>query len=176
MPADYTSRDFSSIKNDLISRASTQIPEWTSQSSPDFAGLLIDLWAYMGDIQNYYIDRAYSESYIETATLRSTTLALARMMGYKPNPMTSARAGVTLTNSSSAAVVVPAGSTFQVPATSTTDPVYFTSEGEVTVPANSSVVANVVEGKQFTETLTANFDGTASRAFRLAEKLSLIHI
>ena len=125
MPTDYTSRDFASIKTDLLRRASSQIPEWTTQASPDFANMLVDLWAYMGDVQNYYIDRAYRESYINTATLRSTVLSLAKMMGYTANVMTSSRATVSVSNSSSASITLPKGTVFQVPSTSTTPPIYF---------------------------------------------------
>ena len=96
MPTDYTSRDFSSIKSELVRRARATIPEWSSSTSPDFAMMLIDLWAYMGDIQNYYIDRAHTESYLDTATQSASVRALARMMGYQPNARTAATATVTV--------------------------------------------------------------------------------
>ena len=53
MPIDYTSRDFASVKSDLVARARATIPEWTSTSSPDFTMMLIDLWSYVADVQNY---------------------------------------------------------------------------------------------------------------------------
>ena len=169
MPTDYTSRDFASIKTDLLRRASSQIPEWTTQASPDFANMLVDLWAYMGDVQNYYIDRAYRESYINTATLRSTVLSLAKMMGYTANVMTSSRATVSVSNSSSASITLPKGTVFQVPSTNTTTPIYFISQSAISVPTTGASVP-VIEGQEFTETLTPNFDGTSARAFQLSEQ------
>ena len=170
MPTNYVSRDFSSIKSDLVGRARATIPEWSSSTSPDFVMLLIDLWAYMGDIQNYYIDRAHTESYLDTATQSASVRALARMMGYQPNSRTAASATVTVSNSSGAAIVVPKGTIFVVPATSSKAAVYFTSSAAATANAGASVAISVNEGREVTETLTSNFSGESGAAFLLSEK------
>ena len=170
MPTNYVSRDFSSIKSDLVGRARATIPEWSSSTSPDFVMLLIDLWAYMGDIQNYYIDRAHTESYLDTATQSASVRALARMMGYQPNSRTAASATVTVSNSSGAAIVVPKGTIFVVPATSSKAAVYFTSSAAATANAGASVAISVNEGREVTETLASNFSGESGAAVRLSEK------
>ena len=53
MATDYTSRDFESVKDDLIRRARATIPEWSRGGTSDFAMMLVDLWSYIADIQNY---------------------------------------------------------------------------------------------------------------------------
>ena len=173
MPIDYTSRDFSSVKNDLVKRARVSVPEWTSGGASDFAMTLIDLWAYVADIQNYYLDRAYSESFIDTATQSSSVHALARMLGYTPNPAVSSTSIVYLYNATGAAVTIPKGTLFYVPSTSSADAVYFTSTAEVSVAANTSSgngqAVAVIEGRAVTETLTTNYFGDASGTFRLSE-------
>ena len=173
MPIDYTSRDFSSVKSDLVRRARVSVPEWTSGGTSDFTMTLIDLWAYVADIQNYYLDRAYSESFIDTATQSSSVHALARMLGYTPNPAVSATTIVYLYNSTAAAVTIPKGTLFYVPTTTTADAVYFTSTAEVSVAAttssgNGQAVA-VIEGRSVTETLTTNYFGDPSGTFKLSE-------
>ena len=132
MPSNYISRDFSSIKSALVGRARATIPDWSSSTSPDFVMLLIDLWAYMGDIQNYYIDRAHTESYLDTATQSPSVRALARMMGYQPNSRTAATATVTVSNSSSVAMVIDKGTVFVVPATSAKAATFAWAESGVT--------------------------------------------
>jgi hypothetical protein len=173
MPIDYTSRDFSSVKSDLVRRARVSVPEWTSGGTSDFTMTLIDLWAYVADIQNYYLDRAYSESFIDTATQSSSVHALARMLGYTPNPAVSATTIVYLYNATGAAVTIPKGTTFYAPSTATADVVYFTSTAEVSVAAttssgNGQAVA-VIEGRSVTETLTTNYFGDPSGTFTLSE-------
>ena len=169
MPIDYTSRDFASVKSDLVARARATIPEWTSTSSPDFTMMLIDLWSYVADVQNYYIDRAYTEAYLDTATQASSVRAIARLMGYLPNSRTSATTTVTVSNSSGAAITIAKGTRFLVPATGSKAVVYFTSTSVVTVAANSNATVSVAEGREVSETLTSNFTGDGGASFPLSE-------
>jgi len=171
MPIDYTSRDFASVKSDLIVRARATIPEWTSTSSPDFTMMLIDLWSYVADVQNYYIDRAYTEAYLDTATQASSVRAIARLMGYQPNSRTSATATVTVSNSSGTIEAFPKGTMFLVPAAGAKAAVYFTSTSDVPsggIPAGGSSVVPVAEGRWVSETFS-NFNGEAGWAFPLSE-------
>jgi len=173
MPTNYTSRDFSSVKSDLVARAKASIPEWSRAQSSDFAMTLIDLWAYVADIQNYYLDRAHNEAFMATATQRASVHALAQAMGYTPNPRTSATATVTVANGSAsgtADITLPKGTMFNVPATSSTGVIYFTSTAAATISAGSSATISLLEGRQVTETLTTNFSGRAASSFVLSEQ------
>lgn len=170
MPTDYTSRDYESVKNDLVNRAKRKIPEWSRAQPSDFAMLLVDLWAYVADVQHYYIDRAHTEAFMASATQRSSVHALAQSMGYVPNPRTSATASVTLRNSTASVITVPKGTMFFVPPTATTDNIYFTSSAAQDVAANGTAAVSLNEGRQVTETLTTNFSGRAAVSFILSEQ------
>jgi len=174
MPTDYTSRDYNSVKSVLTQRARAQIPEWTRGGSSDFAMMLVDLWAYVADIQNYYLDRAYTESFLSTATQSSSVHSLAKLLGYVPNPRVSATATVYVYNSSSTDITVPEGTMFVVPGTATSDPIYFTALSDTDVAnttTNSSPASvSVEEGRYVTETLTTNYAGGAGGVFVLSEK------
>jgi hypothetical protein len=131
--------------------------------------MLIDLWSYVADVQNYYIDRAYTEAYLDTATQASSVRAIARLMGYLPNSRTSATTTVTVSNSSGASITLPKGTVFLVPASGAKVVVYFTSTGAVTAAANSTATVPVAEGRAVSETLTSNFTGDRGTSFPLAE-------
>ena len=82
---DYTSRDFTSIRAQLIGLAQGIMPEWqTVGEASDFGTLLIELYAYMGDTLNFYIDRTAGEAFLATATRPQSVLYIADMLGYKP--------------------------------------------------------------------------------------------
>jgi hypothetical protein len=81
---DYTSRDYLSIRQDLVNRAALNIQEWDSADASEFGNVFIDLWAYMGDVLHFYIDRAASETFLSTATQRESVLAIANLMDYSP--------------------------------------------------------------------------------------------
>ena len=82
---DYTSRDFTSIRAQLIGLAQGIMPEWqTVGEASDFGTLLIELYAYMGDTLNFYIDRTAGEAFLATATRPQSVLYIADMLGYRP--------------------------------------------------------------------------------------------
>ena len=140
---DYTSRDYYSIKSELIERIKTNINNsnagvtWTGTDPSDFGVALVDAFAYMGDIINYYIDRVANESYIGTATQRQSLVNLAAAYGYVVSGYRQASTDVVFRNYSASDVIVPVGTQVsgEVTFNDTVQEVIFTVENEVTVPA-----------------------------------------
>ena len=85
LSVDYTGRDYYSLRSQLIDRVKERTNNnWQGNDPSDFGLALIESFAYMGDLINYYIDRIANESYIMTATQRESLLNLAKMYGYNP--------------------------------------------------------------------------------------------
>jgi hypothetical protein len=95
---DYTSRDYTAIRADLISLIPNFAPNWTSRESTDFGIVLLELFSYIGDVLNYNIDRAANEAFINTATQRETVLQLSRLLNYIPTESNPASGSITLSN------------------------------------------------------------------------------
>ena len=132
MAVDYTSRDYNAIRQDLLDRAATLLPEWTSRDASDFGVALVDLWAYMGDVIHYYIDRTTQEMFLDTASQRESVLAIANLLDYTPNRRAPATAYINVSCPTSAASVsVPAGTVFIAPAVESLPSIYFTSDTAV---------------------------------------------
>lgn len=96
---DYTSRDYYALREALIRRVQDRVGTWSGTDPSDFGVALVESFAYMGDLVNYYIDRVANESYLGTATQRQNVLNLASMIGYTAGGYTSAIANVLLTTS-----------------------------------------------------------------------------
>ena len=65
LPAiNYTNKDYASLRQAMLDLARYRLPEWTDQSPSDLGVLLVDLFAYMGDIILYYQDRIANESFL----------------------------------------------------------------------------------------------------------------
>lgn len=153
---DYTARDYSSVREALAARASRSIPEWVGDDPSDFMSTLIDLWAYTADTLHYYIDRASTEAFLETATQRESVLALANLYGYTPNYQRSAIAQLTLTNTGASSVTIPTNTVF----VSTTGTRFY-NESSVTISANSNGSLDVRQGTLVSnESLTSAVDST----------------
>ncbi len=146
MAIDYTRRDFNTIKNALLDRASTVLPEWTDRDPSDFGMLFVDLWAYMGDVLHYYIDRAAGESFLNTATQRESVLAIANLLDYVPSGRTAAYATVFIENTSqSTEFTIPEGTVL-----TGTGLTCYTTEALVISP-NNTLPVTVYEGEFITK-------------------------
>ena len=68
VPIKYTSRDFSSIKQDLVEYAKRYYPDtFKDFNDASFGSLMLDTVAYAGDILSFYLDYQANESFIDTA-------------------------------------------------------------------------------------------------------------
>ena len=84
VPIRYTSRDFTSIRNDLVSYAKRYYPDtYKDFNKASFGALMFDTVAYTGDILSFYLDYQANESFLDTANEFDNVVKLTRQMGYK---------------------------------------------------------------------------------------------
>lgn len=124
---DFTNKDYASLREAMLELARESLPEWTDQSPNDLGVVLVELFAYMGDILLHYQDRIANESYLETAIERRSVINLLRLIGYELRPPTPASADLTLLFKEQAAgtVTIDTGAAFQTTAKATGEPVGF---------------------------------------------------
>ena len=80
----YTSREFDTIKADLVEYVKRYYPTtYRDFNEASFGSLVIDTVAYVGDILSFYIDYQANETFVETATEYENILKLGRQFGYK---------------------------------------------------------------------------------------------
>lgn len=79
----YTSREFKSIKEDLVDHAKRFYPDnYKDFTTPSFGSMVLDSVSYVGDILSYYVDYSVNESFLDTAVEFSNIRKHARAMGY----------------------------------------------------------------------------------------------
>lgn len=85
-PISYTSRDFNSIKQDLINYAKVYYPNtYKDFNDASFGSMMIDMVSYVGDILSFYIDYQTNESLLATAIEEGNIVKIAKQLGYKFN-------------------------------------------------------------------------------------------
>lgn len=83
-PIKYTSRDFDTIRQDLIEHAKRFYPnEWKDFSKSTINSLLVDSVAYVGDVLSFYLDYQANESFLDTAIEFNNVRKHARALGFK---------------------------------------------------------------------------------------------
>jgi len=83
-PIDLTSRDFNSIKSDLVNYAKVHYPEtFQDFTQASFGSMMIDMVAYVGDMLSFYTDYQTNETLIDSAIEAENVAQLAKQFGYK---------------------------------------------------------------------------------------------
>ena len=93
----YTGRDFTSEYNRLIDLLQSELPEYTDLNHSDAGIVLIRLLARETDQLNNYIDRVFSEGFLQTAIFKQSLIELGRLVGYLPVIANAATSSIRLT-------------------------------------------------------------------------------
>lgn len=176
---DYTSRDFKGLRQSLLEYAERAFPDWRPGSEGDFGVLLLELLAYVGDVNSYYVDRAQREAYLSTASQPESIYHIASMLGYVPHSGTPATGLVLLKNTDTdRPLEVPEGTLL----TSTFDAgldaeMLFETDYPVVVAPNTEMLVAVTEGETKQDPITGGpltlgtSDGVVGQRFRLPHAL-----
>jgi hypothetical protein len=106
LPINYTNREFSGIRNDLIELAERFYPDtFQDFSEASFGAMMIDAVAYVGDQMALHLDYNINESFLDTSYQLGNVLRHGRVLGYKDPGRPSTYGEVALY------IMVPASST-----------------------------------------------------------------
>lgn len=174
---DYTSRDYTSIRDDMTEL----IPDytnnkWTNRDPSDIGMTLLELFAYMGDILNHYIDRSANEAFIGTASQRDSVLQISDLLGYNPVETTAATVTLTFYNSTASPLTVPAKTqaATTVISNSASTQIIFETNAVATVPAkvgsvNGSVQVKATQGYTVSNEIIGTGTGQISQIYKLSK-------
>ncbi len=80
----YTSRDFDSIKSDLVDHARRYYPEnYRDFNESSFGSMMLDAVAYVGDVMSFYLDYQVNESFLDTSLEIDNIRRIAKTYGYE---------------------------------------------------------------------------------------------
>jgi len=95
----YMSKDFDSIKSDLIAYVKRYFPNEFQDFNDTSGGMaILDLMAYVGDVLSYNVDKQVNETFINRAIETKNIINLAQAYGYKPRKTTPAITTLSLTS------------------------------------------------------------------------------
>lgn len=80
---------------------------WTDFSDSDIGTVFLKLMSYLADMNNFQIDKAVSELYLNTCTERASALTLCSLIGYEPRHYQSAYSDIVI--STAEGITIPDG-------------------------------------------------------------------
>jgi hypothetical protein len=135
---DYTDKDFDSLRLRLQNLVRSVFPEWTDFNVANFGNVLVELYAFVGDLLAFYQDNQARESRIATATQRKNLIALTKLLGFRPAGARAATADAVFTLAAIPAAPVTLRAGTRVRTASVTDPVVCQLLEDVLIPAGAS--------------------------------------
>ncbi len=182
---DYTNRDYASLLTSLLDLAAQKFPEWTDRSENDLGRLLLESFAYVGDVLLYYQDRIANEAFLSTAVERRSAIDLLELIGYTlatPAPA-SAELTVRVANDSNKPVLIQPRAVFATKAASGQPAVEFrylpVDEKPLEIPRDGTggvrerklIVINAV---QIQNEVLGISNGEPNQSFRPIQRLVLL--
>ena len=92
----YSSKDYESIKSDLLDAISALSSTWTSREDGDPGIVLVKLMAALGDMLSFNTDKQALEYYAPTVTQRKNAARLFNLIGYRMHWFRAAETTITL--------------------------------------------------------------------------------
>jgi uncharacterized phage protein gp47/JayE len=109
---DYTNRDYQSLLQSMLDLAVQKLPEWTDRSENDVGRMLLESFAYVGDVLLYYQDRIANEAFLSTAVERRSVIDLLSLIGYTLATPAPASTTIAVTRPTDVEVVIDVGAKF----------------------------------------------------------------
>jgi hypothetical protein len=159
----YIDRGYKQIKNSLITKLRTLVPEVTDTSEGNILVVIISMFSGLGEMLNFYIDNNARESYLATARKFASVVKLVQILDYRIKAKLPASADLYITyldiNGNPETItqqgVIPAGTIIR-----TSNGIPFMTTKTVIVQAGQSFGA--LQSKQWEKILDDNLGTTTS--------------
>ena len=165
---DYTDKDFDALRLRLITLARSVWPTWTEYQVASFGPVLLEAFAFVGDVVGYYQDAQAGEAFLVTATQRASVLRFARMLGFVVPGAAAATGEVTFTLDAVPAndVTFPAGTVVRT--VEVVEPERFQLTADLVILAGANPPTGVAQVKHSTaHQLVTDADGLPNREITL---------
>lgn len=175
---DYIQKDFSSSSDAMINFATVNFGPsssanrlWTNFNIDSFSRNWLEIVAFISDVFFFYFDNQATQTYLQTATIRSAVLDIAKQFGFTPSTAASSSGTATFTVTGNGTisrgfrVTASNGAEFFV----TDDIVNVSGAGQV----SGSVLQGIIKNEQFTSTGLQNEEFNLQGPNVIIDSLSL---
>lgn len=148
----YLDRGFIQIKRRILTRLGNTVPEMTDHSDSNILVIIVESFAGVAEMLNYYIDNLARESFITTCRRYSSAVKHCRLIDYRIKAKIPSSADITITLLDADGnpfiddhdILIPIGTQFTnnngIPFLSVRDITLLTGRSSVVVPARQKVL------------------------------------
>jgi len=157
----YITRSYMDIKTGILQKLPVVTPELTDHSDSNILVIIIDIFAGIAEMMNYYIDNMAREAFISTARRYSSMVKHSRLMDYRIKAAIPATVDVLVTFLDSTDTALPAPYQFTIAKGaqfSTENGIEFITVDNITVPVGAGSV--ILPVRQRTEVINRSLGQT----------------
>jgi len=122
----------------------TELTNWHPIAKGDLALQMVEWWAYLADILNFYNERIANESYLLSADLPESVQRLIRTLGYRPRPGIGAWGVIAALSNSSKPFILPQGFQIQSKPGPGKQPQIFELDADTAIASPDAVTADPI--------------------------------
>lgn len=167
----YTNRSFNSIKTAIIEKLKINVPELTDFSPSNLMMVIVDIFAGVAEMINYYIDNVARELFIPTARRLSSVIKLASLVSYNGKAATPSITTVKVQRLNAQNEVILNTNNINFPAhcvlRDTNGNYWLTQEDQMFRSGFYYVLLDVKQQKTITPYILGTSDGTVNQVFEL---------
>ena len=89
------------------------LQQWSAEGEQDLGAMLLEMWAYVLDVSQFYDERITEEFYLLPSKRPISTHRIIKLLGYSPKPALSAQARIVAEVEGKKAVALPPGTAFR---------------------------------------------------------------
>lgn len=142
----YVAGDYQSIRTELFAKLQS-LPAWKDvQNENSIGNTFIRLYAYLGDLLFYKMNKLTNEGYLQTVEIKDNMLKIIKMLNYEPRKSTGAHGEVTFSIDTAHYnnIIIPQGTLVR----STDGISFYTIKEYELVAGETTISCKVVQGLQ----------------------------
>lgn len=89
------------------------LSHWRARDDDDFGIMLLEMWAYVADVQAFYDETIAHEAYVRTTRRRASLRRLVGLLGYVPRPAVAASVALAVLAEGRQPIMLPQGLAFR---------------------------------------------------------------
>lgn len=154
----YTSRDYTSIYNELMSSIPLLTKSWEPKDENDPGVVLIKLMSMLGDMLSFNLDKNALEAFPRTVLQRANAQQIFRLVGYKMHWWRSARIEAKFSNANTYPIYISKYNTF----TTKDSSIIYTNLNQIVIPSgvygDEMYTTELIQGTPITPVLKTSID------------------
>lgn len=165
----YIDRSYEQMKNEIISKFPSEVPELTDHTENNLFVVMVSIWSGIAEMLGYYIDIAAREIFLSTSRYYSSAVKIADLFNYRIRGVKAAKTTLrfSIAAPTTSDIIIPVNTKVE-----TTDGIQFLTLNQVILLAGTtSIDVDATQSTDVSQFSAGISDGSPNQIFELEENI-----